>query len=157
MWIAYSQCPRLANLRFASSRASHYQNLVSANPFQASSQVLSVTRFWHCSLPTWRWRDSNSWPPACKAGALPTELHPHWNSILFLYLYVIRSVLHCSLLSCKSGGHLLSHIVSNIVPSAAYVLTIVFGMRTGVSHKRITTGNFLTLTAKQQHNPYSFP
>ena len=33
----------------------------------------------------WRWRDSNSWPPACKAGALPTELHPHvgfnfiWN------------------------------------------------------------------------------
>ena len=25
----------------------------------------------------WRRRDSNSWPPACKAGALPTELHPH--------------------------------------------------------------------------------
>ena len=29
------------------------------------------------SLAKWRWRDSNSWPPACKAGALPTELHPH--------------------------------------------------------------------------------
>ena len=28
-------------------------------------------------LTEWRWRDSNSWPPACKAGALPTELHPH--------------------------------------------------------------------------------
>ena len=28
-------------------------------------------------IPRWRWRDSNSWPPACKAGALPTELHPH--------------------------------------------------------------------------------
>ena len=25
----------------------------------------------------WRRRDSNSWPPACKAGALPTELRPH--------------------------------------------------------------------------------
>ena len=25
----------------------------------------------------WRWRDSNPWPPACRAGALPTELHPH--------------------------------------------------------------------------------
>ena len=24
----------------------------------------------------WRWRDSNPWPPACRAGALPTELHP---------------------------------------------------------------------------------
>ena len=25
----------------------------------------------------WRWGESNSWPPACKAGALRTELHPH--------------------------------------------------------------------------------
>ena len=24
----------------------------------------------------WRWTDSNRWPPACKAGALPAELHP---------------------------------------------------------------------------------
>ena len=30
------------------------------------------------SLATWwRWGESNSWPPACKAGALPAELHPH--------------------------------------------------------------------------------
>ena len=28
------------------------------------------------SLSKWRIRDSNSWPPACKAGALPTELIP---------------------------------------------------------------------------------
>ena len=39
----------------------------------------------------------------------------------------------------KSGNLLLSHIVSNIVPSAARVLTIVFGMRTGVSLWRIVT------------------
>ena len=41
----------------------------------------------------------------------------------------------------ESGIHLLSHIVSNAVPSAAYGLTIVFGMGTGVSRKRIDTGN----------------
>ena len=41
-----------------------------------------------------------------------------------------------------AGSHLLSHTVSSVVPSAAYVLTIVFGMGTGVSHKRITTGKF---------------
>ena len=37
-------------------------------------------------LTEWRWRDSNSWPPACKAGALPTELHPHleYNKFSFL-------------------------------------------------------------------------
>ena len=28
-------------------------------------------------LPWWRWWDSNPWPPACRAGALPAELHPH--------------------------------------------------------------------------------
>ena len=31
-------------------------------------------------LPTfigwWRWWESNPWPPACRAGALPAELHP---------------------------------------------------------------------------------
>ena len=30
----------------------------------------------HGSLLSWRLRDSNSRPPACKAGALPTELYP---------------------------------------------------------------------------------
>ena len=39
----------------------------------------------------------------------------------------------------KSGSHLLSHAVSSIVSSAASVLTVVFGMGTGVSPKRITT------------------
>ena len=33
--------------------------------------ILGLYNLW------WRWGESNSWPPACKAGALPTELHPH--------------------------------------------------------------------------------
>ena len=41
----------------------------------------------------------------------------------------------------ESGSHLFSHAVSSIVPSAAQVLTIVFGMGTGVSPKRIATRN----------------
>ena len=39
----------------------------------------------------------------------------------------------------KSGIHLLSHAVSSIVPSADQVLTVVFGMGTGVSPDRIDT------------------
>ena len=31
----------------------------------------------------WRLGDSNSWPPACKAGALPAELNPH-KVVLFI-------------------------------------------------------------------------
>ena len=60
---------------------------------------------------------------------------------------------------CRSGSHLLSHTVSSIVPSAAWVLTIVFGMGTGVSPKRIATGNilfsssFLDLKTKQYIKP----
>ena len=44
----------------------------------------------------------------------------------------------------KSGSHLLFHTVSSIVPSAAYVFTVVFGMGTGVARKRIATGNSLS-------------
>ncbi len=52
-----------------------------------------------------------------------------------------------------TGTHLLSHAVSSIVSSAACVLTIVFGMGTGVSHKRIGTGKFLRpLNAEQWNN-----
>ena len=41
-----------------------------------------------------------------------------------------------------SGSHLLSHAVSSIVSSAALVLTVVFGMGTGISPERIATGSF---------------
>ena len=40
-----------------------------------------------------------------------------------------------------TGSHLLSHTVSSAVPSADQVLTIVFGMGTGVSPERIATSN----------------
>ena len=48
-----------------------------------------------------------------------------------------------------SGSRLLSHAVSSIVPSAAWVLTVVFGMGTGVPPKRIATGAFGTLVPEQ--------
>ena len=41
-----------------------------------------------------------------------------------------------------AGSHLLSHAVSSTVSSAACVLTIVFGMGTGVPHRRIATSFF---------------
>ena len=58
-----------------------------------------------------------------------------------------RTVLSVPLCSAKSplrkvlGGHLLSRSVSRQVSSAGYGLTVVFGMGTGVSHNRNTTGN----------------
>ena len=46
----------------------------------------------------------------------------------------------------KSGSHLSSHTVSGIVFSAVQVLTIVFGMGTGVTPERIATRNFFLKT-----------
>ena len=43
------------------------------------------------------------------------------------------------------GIHLSSHTVSSIVFSAAYGLTVVFGMGTGVSRKRIDTRNLYSV------------
>ena len=39
-------------------------------PNQRDRQKASTKGFW------WRWTESNRRPPACKAGALPIELHP---------------------------------------------------------------------------------
>ena len=45
------------------------------------------------SLPVgtgwWRWWDSNPWPPACRAGALPAELHPHNRVCLLLRFFQV--------------------------------------------------------------------
>ena len=64
------------------------------------------------------------------------------KKISFLLKSLVKPALshQVSLFFSWSGGHLLSHIVSNAVPSAAWVLTVVFGMGTGVSPKRIGTG-----------------
>ena len=106
----------------------------------------------------WRLRDSNSWPPACKAGALPTELNPHIYFSLPLFSQKVGSSgpepptsrlsgARSNRLSyepiIESGNHLFSQAVSHQVSSADYVLTFVFGMGTGVSHKRIITVNFI--------------
>ena len=73
------------------------------------------------------------------------------NQNFCFYLPSLRNLL-------KSGGHLLSHTVSSAVPSAVWVLTIVFGMGTGVSLRRIATRyiqlSFDNLTIN--NNPYFF-
>ena len=52
----------------------------------------------------------------------------------------IRGVFHSTVYLLKmSGGHLCSHIVTNVVFSAGQVLTVVFGMGTGVAPDRIVT------------------
>ena len=59
--------------------------VVGLNGFEPSTSRLSGVRSNHLSykpmykesISWWRWGESNSWPSACKADALPAELHPH--------------------------------------------------------------------------------
>ena len=48
-----------------------------------------------CFKNWWRWGDLNSWPPACKAGALPTELHPHFF-LRHFHFYVVAFIFSLS-------------------------------------------------------------
>ena len=75
IFLAFISTVRLIN---ASHLFRHVLRTIYVLSFQNLQAYLTFcpSRTMHCSLPAWRWRDSNSWPPACKAGALPTELHP---------------------------------------------------------------------------------
>ena len=53
-----------------------------------------------------------------------------------------------------SGSRLLSHAVSSIVPSAARIFTVVFGMGTGVPSARIATSKIRCPLATQQQNTF---
>ena len=55
-----------------------------------------------------------------------------------------------------SGGHLLSHAVSSIVPSAVQVLTVVFGMGTGVSPARIAARSSSHHLITQQRDTFLY-
>ena len=79
------------------------------------------------------------WSGLTQSSSRTSPLAPHALTCLF-YLKTLSSIFQI-----ESGTHLLSHAVSSIVPSAAYVLTVVFGMGTGVSHKRIGTGILMLL------------
>ena len=91
---------------------------------QALSQ-LSYTPKWYVSIFTLLMGLSGLEPPTSRLSGVRSNrlsYKPNQNNLIF-----------------KSGSHLLSHTVSSIVSSAVWVLTIVFGMCTGVSPKRIAT------------------
>ena len=61
-------------------------------------------------------------------------------------IFELRMADFAAFVSKGSGSHLASHVVSNVVLSAASGLTVVFGMGTGVTPRRIATGSsFCTL------------
>ena len=60
--------------------------------------------------------------------------------LYFLYLHTKKELqMTLKFFSLDSGDHLLSQAASHQVPSTAQVLTVVFGMETGVSPERIIT------------------
>ena len=73
------------------------------------------------------------WSGLTHSSSRTSPLSPPARTCLF-YLKTLSSIFQI-----ESGTHLLSHAVSSIVSSADQVLTVVFGMGTGVSPDRIDT------------------
>ena len=93
------------------------------------------------------------WNGLTHSSSRTSPLSPPARTCLF-YLKTLSSIFQI-----ESGTHLLSHAVSSIVPSASWVLTIVFGMGTGVSPRRIATGKLVTnflITKQYNQFPYLF-
>ena len=60
--------------RLSGARSNH----LSYAPLWLTQCISFFSRLFNGVLTVWwRWWDSNPWPPACRAGALPAELHPH--------------------------------------------------------------------------------
>ena len=118
----------LFNMRFSRyvSDWHFYQSFAGSS--DSNSQITGKNQLYRTALPCWR-RLTHS---LTQASLLPPPIGT--------CLFYIKHSLRVSFLK-ESGSHLLSHAVTSIVPSAAWVLTIVFGMGTGVTLKRIATSN----------------
>ena len=90
------------------------------------------------------------WNPALNSTALLIGLARRIVVRPCLYLFLTSAADLPLFFSFKFGGHLLSHTVSSAVPSAVQVLTIVFGMGTGVTPGRIATKEFWSFLITQQ-------
>ena len=64
-------------------------------------QEVSLLTFLFKESKWWRWWDSNPWPPACRAGALPAELHPHLIGFCFFSVFSIIGVDFSTPWSCQ--------------------------------------------------------
>ena len=72
---AFASLVGLGGLEPPTSRLSGVRSsLLSYKPISSQVCALLTSSF----TRWWRWGESNSWPPACKAGALPAELRPHY-------------------------------------------------------------------------------
>ena len=66
----------LLTFSFFSKKKSKWWAQMDSNHRPHAYQACALTT-WAMRPVWWRWGGSNSWPPACKAGALPAELNPH--------------------------------------------------------------------------------
>ena len=74
---------KLAFVRSGLKHCDKSQNLINLN--SSLNSIISQLNIW------WRLTESNRWPPACKAGALPTKLSPQLI-IRSMYLFFCSQI-----------------------------------------------------------------
>ena len=77
----------------------------------------------------WRWRGLNPRHPACKAGALPIELHPHFLLVFFVSNFVRLILCFGHVLSIHSLAKKLRLPCSNQkIPRKAFGFNLMVGL-----------------------------
>ena len=112
--------------------------IIQGYPYKASSYSVYYMGLSGLEPPTSRLSGVRSNRLSYKPRLILQKPSCHIITLLYMFSVKVKPLFTVKLL-IKSGSHLLSHAVSSIVPSAAQVLTIVFGMGTGVSPERIAT------------------
>ena len=94
-WPRWSKMVGLTGFEPVTPRLSSVcSNQLSYRPFRAQKAPKLVSKL---SVKKWRQGDSNSWHPACKAGALPTELCPLNSHPTLSFIFRERQRLNCAL------------------------------------------------------------
>ena len=122
--------------RLSGARSNH----LSYEPIQFSVYLV-LSRHW------WRWWESNPWPPACRAGALPAELHPH--IIYEVYWVSFRSLkieqqVKVRRLSALSPSFLVFAYLQTFDVTATLLLYITFSIERRWSSRTFRYGYLVT-------------
>ena len=130
-----------AYFSFFSKKKSKWWAQMDSNHRPHAYQACALTT-WAMRPFWWRWGGSNSWPSACKADALPAELHPHFpassksNNAMtladqslssFLNLYSLER--RWSSRTFRYGYLVTTSPQSSIPPSAASSLLLDYRLR----------------------------
>ena len=119
----YCLCLLISAFQFVKDRccrSGRFANQKNLNSIKVLNLFLQT--LFNLQILWWRQTGSNRWPPACKAGALPTELCPQCLASLLGFLLFFRLTCLVGLVGLEPTTPRLSSVCSNHLSYKPFVL-----------------------------------